>query len=213
MMSYTLFYAVGTILATQLPVVGMAPLKSLEQLGPCVVFLGYHVHYICKIVQKKHNLSWLDAWKLQFNAAIVASIVRFLLIVFVAPKGYFGPISLRVHGLFVKHTKTVNPLVNSMAKHQSASGKAYFTYLQAGAAYFFSHKMEGEEKEEKGDGVPDNGKSGAAKDKKRRKPKSHMRPLDPPCKVALSPTLDLRAIRRTNQMRVLSSTVQLLQSV
>jgi len=167
-LSYTLFYAIGTFLATRVPVVGMAPLKSLEQLGPCVVFLGYQILYACEIVRKKHNLSRLDAWKLRFNAAIIAGIVGFLLIVFVAPKGYFGPISSRVRGLFVKHTKTGNPLVDSVAEHQPASGKAYFTYLQvlctfapvgtifvmkflgdgpsfllvyAGAAYFFSHKM------------------------------------------------------------------------
>jgi dolichyl-diphosphooligosaccharide--protein glycosyltransferase len=39
-LSYTLFHIIGTSLAIQIPVVGWAPLKSLEQLGPCAVFLG-----------------------------------------------------------------------------------------------------------------------------------------------------------------------------
>ena len=46
-----------------------------------------------------------------------------------APTGYFGPISSRVRGLFVKHTKTGNPLVDSVAEHQPASPGAYFQYL------------------------------------------------------------------------------------
>merc|ERR1719356_120118 len=40
-LAYTLFYVVGTTLAIQVPVVGWAPLKSLEQLAPCAVFFGY----------------------------------------------------------------------------------------------------------------------------------------------------------------------------
>mmetsp|Transcript_18892 Transcript_18892/g.25991 ORF Transcript_18892/g.25991 Transcript_18892/m.25991 type:complete len:967 (-) Transcript_18892:158-3058(-) len=167
-LSYTFFYSVGTFLATKVPVVGMAPLKSLEQLGPCVVFLGYQVLYVCEILRKKHKLSRVDAWKLRINASIIAGIIGLAVILFVAPTGYFGPISSRVRGLFVKHTKTGNPLVDSVAEHQPASGKAYYTYLHllcsaapvgmifvmkhfgdgpsfllvyGTAAYFFSHKM------------------------------------------------------------------------
>lgn len=40
-----------------------------------------------------------------------------------------GPISARVRGLFVKHTKTGNPLVDSVAEHQPASSAAYKQYL------------------------------------------------------------------------------------
>lgn len=41
--AYTLFYVIGTIGAIQVPVVGWTPLKSLEQLGACAVFLGIQV--------------------------------------------------------------------------------------------------------------------------------------------------------------------------
>ena len=37
--AYSLFYGIGTILAIQVPVVGMTPLKSLEQL-PCLGVFG-----------------------------------------------------------------------------------------------------------------------------------------------------------------------------
>jgi dolichyl-diphosphooligosaccharide--protein glycosyltransferase len=45
------------------------------------------------------------------------------------PTGYFGPLSARVRGLFVKHTRTGNPLVDSVAEHQPASSQAYWQYL------------------------------------------------------------------------------------
>ena len=38
--------------------------------------------------------------------------------------GYFGPLSARVRGLFVKHTRTGNPLVDSVAEHQPANEQA-----------------------------------------------------------------------------------------
>jgi len=45
------------------------------------------------------------------------------------PTGYFGPLSARIRGLFVKHTKTGNPLVDSVAEHQPASAGIYDAYL------------------------------------------------------------------------------------
>lgn len=39
------------------------------------------------------------------------------------PTGYFGPLSVRVRSLFVKHTRTGNPLVDSVAEHQPASAQ------------------------------------------------------------------------------------------
>ena len=37
-----------------------------------------------------------------------------------APTGYFGPLSVRVKGLFKMHTRTGNLLVDSVAEHQPA---------------------------------------------------------------------------------------------
>jgi len=166
--SYSLFYFIGTCLAIQVPVVGWAPLKSLEQLGPCAVFLGYQVLQFCEIVKRKRKLSRKDAWKLRIQVATIGLVVAMALVYMLAPSGYFGPISSRVRGLFVQHTKTGNPLVDSVAEHQPASSRAYFQYLHhvcvfapigflivmcnlsdassfllvwGTAAYFFSHKM------------------------------------------------------------------------
>ena len=117
-LAYTLFYSIGTSLAIQVPVVGWSPLKSLEQLAPCAVFLGYQVLQYCEIQRKQKKMSREEAWKFRvkvFGSALAAAT---LLVVLFTPKSYFGPISSRVRGLFVPHTKTGNPLVDSVAEHQ-----------------------------------------------------------------------------------------------
>merc|ERR1719238_638914 len=45
--AYTIFYVLGTAGAIQIPVVGWTPLRSLEQIGPLGVFLGYQVLAFC----------------------------------------------------------------------------------------------------------------------------------------------------------------------
>jgi len=129
-LSYSLFYVIGTVMAIQIPVVGLAPLKSLEQMGPGLVFLFYQVIYYCESQIRKKNLTRLEAWKLRFEIFFTAFIVVVAILTLLIPKGYFGPISSRVRGLFVKHTKTGNPLVDSVAEHQPADNSAYFRYLQ-----------------------------------------------------------------------------------
>ncbi|KAG7367203.1 dolichyl-diphosphooligosaccharide-protein glycotransferase [Nitzschia inconspicua] len=167
-LSYTLFYVIGTSLAIQVPVVGWAPLKSLEQLGPCAVFCGYQLLRICDYLKGKKEWTRGQMFKLRARVFLIAGACTILLIMAVAPKGYFGPMSSRVRGLFVKHTKTGNPLVDSVAEHQPASSRAYFQYLHhvcslapigfimvmanlsdsssfllvwGMTSYFFSHKM------------------------------------------------------------------------
>lgn len=167
-LAYSLFYAIGTALAVQIPVVGWTPLKSLEQLGPCAVFLGYQLIQVCEVIKRKQNLSRQRAWKLRIQVFAGSAIAAILIVIFLAPSGYFGPFSSRVRGLFVRHTRTGNPLVDSVAEHQPASGRAYFQYLHhvcslaplgylmtffnlsnsssflitwGTFAYFFSHKM------------------------------------------------------------------------
>jgi len=167
-LAYTLFYVVGTSLAIQIPVVGWSPLKSLEQLGAFVIFLGYQVLYYCELQRNQKKMGRKEAWKFRVQVFVGILALVSLLVVMVTPKGYFGPISSRVRGLFVPHTKTGNPLVDSVAEHQAASNQAYWQYLHilcglapagffivlfrfgdsagflfvyALAAYFFSNKM------------------------------------------------------------------------
>jgi dolichyl-diphosphooligosaccharide---protein glycosyltransferase len=134
-LSYTLFYIIGTTLAIQVPVVGWAPLKSLEQLGPLAVFLGYQLIFVTEQwIQRKRNSSnepihFIEAMTIRGQVLVATSIVFIIFAILILPTGYFGPISSRVRGLFVKHTKTGNPLVDSVAEHQPASTRAYFDYL------------------------------------------------------------------------------------
>ena len=69
----------------------------------CVcVHVSYHITYVTRYMQ------------VHLGAAAV-----FLLVVFlIMPAGYLGPLSARVRGLFVQHTRTGNPLVDSVAEHQ-----------------------------------------------------------------------------------------------
>ena len=51
---------------------------------------------------------------------VIGVVLLAVIVVTVVPSGYFGPLSARVRGLFVQHTRTGNPLVDSVAEHQPA---------------------------------------------------------------------------------------------
>lgn len=125
--SYTTFYSVGTTLAMQIPVVGWAPIKSLEQLGPFGVFVGFQALQLMRVAEKKYPQ--VNKWKVRGIVILAGAIAAFPVVMWLYNTGYFGPISSRVRGLFVQHTKTGNPLVDSVAEHQAASKEAYFQYL------------------------------------------------------------------------------------
>ena len=57
-----------------------------------------------------------------------AAVVVAMLAGAVLPAGYFGPLSARVRGLFIKHTRTGNPLVDSVAEHQATPPTVYWQY-------------------------------------------------------------------------------------
>lgn len=127
--AYSLWYVIGTIGATRVPVVGFAPLRSLEQLAPGAIFLGLQLVELSEMVRRYRKVTGWGAWKLRgqiFGLAAAASVAG---CVALFSAGYFGPISSRVRGLFVKHTRTGNPLVDSVAEHQPASANAYWHYL------------------------------------------------------------------------------------
>jgi dolichyl-diphosphooligosaccharide--protein glycosyltransferase len=165
--SYTSFYVVGTFLAMQVPVVNWAPLRSLEQLGPCGVFLGMQVLQLMCVLERRYPR--VNRWRVRGLVIALCLVLAGPIVFFLYGQGYFGPLSSRVRGLFVAHTKTGNPLVDSVAEHQAASPEAYYKYLYEVAtiapfglaivvlyactpsssflilygavAYFFSHKM------------------------------------------------------------------------
>jgi len=132
--SYTLFYVIGTFLAIQVPVVGWTPLKSLEQMGPLLAFVIFQLLEVCQVLLRRSKKSGrettrTDWYKVHLQVFGAAAVVAALVIAMLNAQGYFGPISSRVRGLFVKHTKTGNPLVDSVAEHQPANAGAYEQYL------------------------------------------------------------------------------------
>ncbi len=167
--AYSGFFIVGTTLAVQVPVVGWTPIRSLEQLGPLFVFFGMQFVEYCERIRVRDNLTSSQSWLLRVRIGGLAVLAGVIVISALWPTGYFGPISSRVRGLFVPHTKTGNPLVDSVAEHQAAKPGTYEQYLlvlaklapwgfgmvaigytndassfllvYGIAAYFFSHKM------------------------------------------------------------------------
>eukprot|EP00931_Biecheleriopsis_adriatica_P098076 TRINITY_DN7198_c0_g1_i1.p1 TRINITY_DN7198_c0_g1~~TRINITY_DN7198_c0_g1_i1.p1 ORF type:complete len:878 (-),score=168.06 TRINITY_DN7198_c0_g1_i1:83-2716(-) len=127
--AYTLFYVLGTAGAVQIPVVGWTPLRSLEQIGPLGVFLGYQVLAFCDYQRKKQNMDTKQFVMFRIKAFVALIVALIGVAMLLAPMGYFGPLSSRIRGLFVKHTKTGNPLVDSVAEHQPANPSMYSAYL------------------------------------------------------------------------------------
>lgn len=124
--AYSLWFAIGTLLASRVPVVGWAPYRSLEQAAPLLVFLGMHV---LSVVDEYARRKKIGLWRARFTvAAVVGGACAAVLILGMAT-GVFGGLSVRVRSLFLKHTKTGNPLVDSVAEHQAASTEAYRQYL------------------------------------------------------------------------------------
>lgn len=125
--AYSIFYVVGTSLAVCVPPVGWAPLKSLEQLMPFGVFVLMQLVSYCEHCrrQEKHD----DAAKIYKRVFTYAATAGVIVLALLYPTGYFGPLSSRVRSLFVSHTRTGNPLVDSVAEHQPATANAYWQYM------------------------------------------------------------------------------------
>ncbi len=131
--SYALFFTIGTAIAVQVPVVGWSPFKSMEQLGLLMVFLALSMLRLVEAWGRAQGLSWEKDWKkmVALRAKVAGAVAAALLVVALPLEysGYFGGLSVRVRALFIKHTKTGNPLVDSVAEHQASSAEAYVHYL------------------------------------------------------------------------------------
>jgi len=127
--AFTLFYIIGTIGAINIPVVGWNPLRNLDQLSGFMVFVYLQAIELCEINRRNSNLDMWKLFKLRLSMFIVTTTILVGLVLMLYPTGYFGPLGARIRGLFVKHTRTGNPLVDSVAEHQPASEQAYQQYL------------------------------------------------------------------------------------
>ena len=129
--AYSLFWIVGTLGAIQFPVVGLQPIKSAEQIAPMFVFFGLNIIGYGEMLMKKQKLQGdrKKAWQLRIRVYTGAATIACAICAALAPTGWFGPLSVRVRGLFIKHTQTGNPLVDSVAEHQPGTADAYERYL------------------------------------------------------------------------------------
>ena len=124
--AYSVFYLVGTGLAVHVPVVGWTPLRSMEQMGPLFV-LG-----LAQLAAALHAKARSGPARLRgVHDRRAAPRRRGALAALVAldASGLVGGLSARVRGLFVPHTHTGNPLVDSVAEHQATRGDAYWQYF------------------------------------------------------------------------------------
>ena len=98
-------------------------------MGPLAVFA------LAQIIALAEGFAWLtnkgpdDAFAVRILFLFVAALGGACLAQAVIPSGFFGPLSARVAGLFVRHTKTGNPLVDSVAEHQATPTRVYWLYF------------------------------------------------------------------------------------
>eukprot|EP00756_Hemistasia_phaeocysticola_P009359 Hpha_TRINITY_DN14869_c3_g1::TRINITY_DN14869_c3_g1_i1::g.169552::m.169552/K07151/STT3; dolichyl-diphosphooligosaccharide--protein glycosyltransferase len=128
--AYTLWYIVGTSGAMMVPVIGTTPIRSMEQVLPLIAFVGLQVLAFCDYQRKKLSpLSFaLYRVKIICLVAAVAGFVGWVLMLL----GYWQPFSSRIRGLMIKHTRTGNPLVDSVSEHQPGNNDSYWSYLHYG---------------------------------------------------------------------------------
>ena len=125
--AYSIFYIIGTTLAVHVPVVGWTPLRSMEQMGPLFV-LGIAQLAAVTHLQKK-KLSERDFLLFRKRAVVGGVIASVVALIVLDASGLVGGLSARVRGLFVPHTHTGNPLVDSVAEHQATQGDVYLKYF------------------------------------------------------------------------------------
>jgi len=129
--AYTIWYVVGTYGATLVPVIGWAPFKSMEQMPSLLVFIVFQLIEACDTVRRR-NRSLSSGWKFFFfrvAAFIVVGLIGAVVCWVLFSMGHFAPLGARIRGLFLKHKKTGNPLVDSVAEHSATSDGAYRQFL------------------------------------------------------------------------------------
>ena len=127
--AYSLFFIVGTAGAIRVPVVGMSPLTSLEQLGPFFVFVVLQLVELSLQIKTRLKLTKAQVKTVGFGVFTVVALITAVVSSYLWSSGYFRPFSSRVRGIFIPHKSTGNPLVDSVSEHQPASAGMYFQFL------------------------------------------------------------------------------------
>ncbi|CAJ1366931.1 unnamed protein product [Effrenium voratum] len=129
--AYTLWYVVGTSLATFIPVIGWTPLRATEQMPSLLVFIVFQLLEACDLIRRRmprleHPWKFFAFRTAVFTSAVLAGAAVCWTLYSL---GHFAPLGARIRGLFLKHKKTGNPLVDSVAEHSATSAQAYEQYL------------------------------------------------------------------------------------
>ena len=119
--AYSLWWLFGTIPASFVPIVGMTPFTSLEQAAPMAIFFGLWLLRLCDYIEKWRKMTEEQGNKMR-RYVVISCLSLGCIVVFC---GFLAPLSARVRSLFFTHTKTGNPLVDSVAEHQPASIGSY----------------------------------------------------------------------------------------
>jgi len=113
------------------PVIGWAPLRSVEQMPSMLTFTVFQLMHLCDLYRRRQSTAMSGTKFFFFRAAVFAFVAAVAAAgVFVLLQmGYFMPLGARIRGLFLEAVKTGNPLVDSVAEHSPASSQAYEQYL------------------------------------------------------------------------------------
>lgn len=124
--AYSIFFVIGTLGAIQFPIVGLAPFRSMEQFMPLAVFFGLQLWAYVELSRLSLSERAFEQYRQKvFSAAAAAGLLAVLALI---QFGYLGSFSSRVMSLFVPHTRTGNPLVDSVSEHQPTQ-PAQFWYF------------------------------------------------------------------------------------
>mmetsp|Transcript_27009 Transcript_27009/g.62376 ORF Transcript_27009/g.62376 Transcript_27009/m.62376 type:complete len:866 (-) Transcript_27009:74-2671(-) len=130
--AYSLQWLIGTVLAMQIPVIGMAPLRSVEQLPSLLGFVGLQIMEACDLYRSRRSQTLKDSmvyfW-FRIRVFVALGVAVILGGTVLMQLGFFMPLGARIRGLFLETTRTGNPLVDSVAEHQPSNEQAYDSFL------------------------------------------------------------------------------------
>lgn len=127
--AYSLFFIFGTAGALQFPIVGNQPFDSMEQISALLVFIIMQLLFLVFTIKEQQQMNEKQFRNFLMYFGIGLAVVGALVLRYAYNEGKLLPVTARIRGLFVQHTKTGNPLVDSVAEHQSTPPDVYSTYF------------------------------------------------------------------------------------
>eukprot|EP01126_Amoeba_proteus_P009083 TRINITY_DN1344_c0_g1_i4.p1 TRINITY_DN1344_c0_g1~~TRINITY_DN1344_c0_g1_i4.p1 ORF type:complete len:509 (+),score=89.55 TRINITY_DN1344_c0_g1_i4:101-1627(+) len=127
--AYTIFYVIGTCGAMQFPTVGWQPLQSMEQMMPLLVFCTLQVLGFLYYWKEKYKMAEKEFVELQVKVMMNFGMLAIFFLSYLWQLGWLGPLSNRIKSLFIPHTRTGNPLVDSVSEHQATGAHYYWQYF------------------------------------------------------------------------------------